>query len=317
MEVRISLLGGVAPAAILATAMLIPAILARRSTVAPGPSPAPPEGPSRVEGLAWPLGAALGILLIHYATWSWPVLWHRSAPNRFASSAGLLLAWALIEVLLPRPRAVASPAGIALVAARWIGRAAAIGVVAATLLTAYGAALGRPMVIGGTVSIVVLVLGVAWAAGRGLSRHHPAWVWGSLGAAALAASGVLMASHTATAAGAAAGVGALSLATAAACLLRRRCSPGSIAAFVLSGSLAWLLAVGAFASGETNLGAAALLLLAPAGWAVRGPVTRAKTTRRWLTSAIGVAWTIACIAGAVGLELATRTPKPENPYLVD
>lgn len=329
MELHIAVRGGLIPATILGLVLLLAALLTRRPRTGPtGPPVAePPPGDHsaapnrrwRLAAAAWPMGFALALPWIHFASWSWPRWWPVDATARLLHSGGVLAAWAVVEALLlpalPEWAGARSGRRLAITAARWLGRGASVGTILAVLLHPYLGVLGWPGVLGGVLGGTALALVGTATSAAAHRAGHPVSVWSAHFLAALGATGVLLLGRTATAAQAAAGLAALAAATLAVVAINRRNSPGPVAGFLLSGTLVWLLAVGCFASGETNLASAALVLLAPASWALPRRLVDLDLfwTRVPVTTALAAAWTIGCIAAAVGIAAATQSAAPE-PY---
>lgn len=309
MELRLAILGGVIPATILGVVLVVAGLLGSRRPPArtiggSGPEGASPDVPRalRPVGFAWILGAALALPLIHYTTWSWPVLWPKDATYRLLHAAGILLGWSLVEFVVPGRPWVLRPAC----------RALAVFGAMFILLEPYEGVLGWAKVVGGGAAGAVLAVLCAELTRRAQVRHHPAAAMACLFLSAAGGVGVLFLGKTATAAQASAGLAALAAATGVASILTRRSTPTMAGAFVLSGLLAWLLAVGCFGTGQTNLASSVLLLLSPLGMALPIP----KIDLFWKKLApglvIGAAWALVCVGAAVAIAVLTQPAAPPD-----
>lgn len=321
MELRIAILGGVIPALLVGVAMVVGALLGRRTerrrgasgTVhgEPGQAVAPNEvAPHRRRplsprvGVAWLLGAVPAAFLIHFTSWSWPELWPTDATKRLLHAMVVLIAWALAEIAVP---------GRTPWWARAIGRAAAVAGIVAILAHAYLGVLGWGRVVGLSAGAAALTATITPAMAAGSRRWHPSLPFTSLFIACLGAMAVLLIGRTATAAQAAAGIAALSAATGVASLIARRATPLVAGPVVLVGSLCWVLAMGECASEHVNWAAIAILPLAPVAWGVpldRLPIVRSKA---WLGPLPAVLWTILAVGSAVLIAWLDR-PATFNDY---
>jgi len=283
--------------------------------------------------LPWVLGFALALPLLHFTSWSWPRLWPVDATARLWHSGALLVLWAAIELGLgaiisaarrpDHPGQASPPSGDSLspraprllTITRWFGRGFAVALILAVLLHAYLQVIGWTslgLAVAAGAALVPLASASMAAAQR---QHHPSLPWAAQFIAALGGAAVLILGRTATAGQATAGLAALAAATALATLIAPRCAPGSVATFLWSGTFAWLLAVGCFATGQTNLASSVLILAVPWAWAL---------PRRWcdidllwkrlpLTTFLAALWTVLCVAAAVVLAAITQESAPE-PY---
>lgn len=323
MELRLAVLGGVIPATILGLVLLAASWLARPRK----PCPKPPIDPQPVSpgasgvteaafaearipriGLAWLVGFLLALPLIHFATWSWPRLWPVDATARLLHSGGGLAAWGFIEIALGGTLRASKPGRATAHGLRWVGRTGAIGLVLWLLLSPFESVVGTGAIVAGVATGALVTLMASLAVDAGQCDRHPSLVWGALFLSGIGAMVVLLLGRTATAAQASAGMAALAAATGVALLVFRRAVPGSVVAFVWSGTLAWLLSVGCFATGQTNLLSSVLLLVVPIGWAV--PQRMATIDLLWkrlrLGTAAGMVWTLLCVGGAVVVAWMTR-----------
>ncbi len=351
MELKLALFGGVIPACILGVVVLLGAGLSSRAVrqrptkpsmpgdPSPGAAPIPPSPgtPLAMLGvLAWVAGFVLAVPFIHYASWSWPLrvtslewpwdfsqqrLWPVDATARLIHTGLMLAAWVLADIGLGRlagaSHAPPTRARRTLVATlRWIGRGVTIATVLTWLIHPYERSIGRTMLLLGVGVGTALVLLSTWTTALAQRERHPSLVWGAHFLAALGAVVVLIIGRTATAGQAAAGVAALAAATAVATLISRRAAPGPTAAFVIAGMLAWLLAVGCFATGKTNLASSILLMLAPIAWAL--PRRLVNIDLVWKRVPVGTmlatAWTLTCVAAAVATAVLTQNPVIPSGY---
>lgn len=347
MEVKIALFGGVIPALILGVLMLVGAWLTRRATT---PAPTTPArtaptdptinsipGPTTriaratlLAALLWILGFAIAAAFIHFASWSWPVrvtefsfpwdfsrerLWPIDVTKRLFHTGLIIAAWCSIDICLGLFAASsaspsARPRRAIVTTLRWLGRAATIAYVLWLLIHPFERHIGQTTLLLGIAVGSALVLLNTFTTTLAQAERHPRFVWWAYFLAGLGGVVVLIVGRTATAAQASAGVAALAAATGVATLIGRRAAPGPTAAFALSALLTWLLAIGCFATGKTNLASGVLLLLAPIAWAI--PRRLLDLELFWKRVPVGTIvasiWTIACVAAAVTIAVLTQDP---------
>ena len=78
--------------------------------------------------------------------------------------------------------------------------------------------------------------------------------------------------------------------------------------------MAWLLALGVYATGQTNIASAVLIMAAPLGWLL--PRRRFDLDLLWkrvpLTILLAVGWSLVCVAAAVVLAVLTQSGAAEE-----